>query len=499
MSTVTDHPASLPRLADATLGRAAAGVVRPPYDRTALRPGIVHLGVGAFHRAHQAVYTDLALGHRFGPWGIVGVSLRHPDVRDALAPQDHLYAVAERSAEAEVVRVVGCLQDMLVAPEDPARVVAVMAAPETRIVSLTVTEKGYCHSPATGTLDPAHPDIVHDLANPARPRSAPGFLVEALARRRAAGHGPFTILCCDNLPDNGPTVRKVILALAEARDPALARWIADHAAFPATMVDRIVPRLTEAERAAVSARLGLDDRQPVVCENFRQWVIEDSFCAGRPAWEAAGAQLVHDVASHERMKLRMLNGAHSALAYLGALAGYDTIIQAMGDPAYARFARGLMLEAASTFAAPEGADPTAYADTLLSRFANPVLQHRTWQIAMDGSQKLPQRLLGTARDRLAAGQALPHVALAIAGWMRFVTGVGETGQPHTVDDPLAARLAGATRGLQGDARKLFEALIGFEAIFGADLKTNQGFRAQIIDALDGLIRRGARGCVASFG
>jgi fructuronate reductase len=283
------------RLAPAHLERLPQDCGRPAYERARLPVGIVHLGLGAFHRAHQAVYTEDALGAAPGPFGICGVSLRSPAVRDRLAPQDGLYSVLTRSAAGERLRVVGCLRELLVGPDDPAAVPRRIADPQIAVVSLTVTEKGYCHDPASGALRADHPDIRHDLARPAAPRSVPGVLVAALAQRRAAGLAPPTVVSCDNLPGNGATLRGVVLAFAALRDPHLARWIEGEVAFPCTMVDRIVPAPTADDLAAVAARLGLEDAAPVVAEPFGQWVIEDRFCGPRPAWEQAGAEAArHD-------------------------------------------------------------------------------------------------------------------------------------------------------------------------------------------------------------
>ncbi len=320
-----------------------------------------------------------------------------------------------------------------------------MADPATRIVSLTVTEKGYCHTPQTGELDERHPDIVHDLAHPHAPRSAPGYLVAALARRKAAGLAPFTVLSCDNLSTNGHTVQRVLTQFAALQSKELSRWIEGEVACPSTMVDRIVPETTDADRATVAAALHLTDAWPVIAEPFIQWIIEDRFSAGRPDLAAVGAQFVTDVTPFEHMKLRLLNASHSGLAYLGYLAGYETIAATMADPHFAAFARRLMDDSAPTLTMPPGTDLATYTQSLLTRFANKALQHRTWQIAMDGSQKLPQRLLGTMRDRLAKGLPIDNHALAVAGWMRYVTGMDEQGRSIDVRDPFAKDLASIAR------------------------------------------------------
>jgi fructuronate reductase len=481
------------RLSSDALAHLAADIERPRYDRESVRVGIVHLGIGAFHRAHQAVYVDdrLAAGER--DWAICGASLRSPDTRDALGPQDGLYTLAVRSGGGERLRIVGSVRDLLVAPENSEALIRAMSDPVVRIVSLTVTEKGYCHDPATGRLREDHPDVVADLANPSRPRSAPGFLVEALHQRRENGVPPFTVLCCDNLPANGHTVCQVVTGFATLRDRDLGRWIEDQVAFPSTMVDRIVPATTDEDRAIIAARLGVGDAWPVITEPFSQWVIEDRFASGRPRLEDAGAELVADVAPYELMKLRLLNGSHSTLAYLGYLAGYETIAETMADPAFARLIKGLMDEEVTpTLMVPPGADLDGYKTSLLERFANPALKHRTWQIAMDGSQKLPQRLLGTVRDRLKAGAPIGRLAVGIAGWMRYATGVDERGRPIDVRDPLSERLLKIGRESGLAAECLAPAYLHIRDIFGDDLPADPRFTEPVTRALAALIQSGAK-------
>ncbi|WP_029004657.1 mannitol dehydrogenase family protein [Azorhizobium doebereinerae] len=480
------------RLSLATLNRLPPDVRRPGYDVSAATVGVVHLGVGAFHRAHQTVYLDDCLARGANGWAVCGASLRSPDTSQAIDPQDGLYTLAVRSGAGDDLRVVGALRRLLVAPRDPEALLSAMSDPRVRIVTLTVTEKGYCHDPATGTLDEAHPDIVADLANPSAPRSAPGYLVEALARRRAAGTPPFTVLCCDNLPANGATVARVVARFATLRDSDLGRWVEGEVAFPSTMVDRIVPATTDADKLMVSNRLGLQDAWPVMTEPFSQWVIEDRFPTGRPPLEEVGAELVADVRPYEDMKLHLLNGSHSTLAYLGYLAGKATIAETMAVPAFQRLVEKLQdQEVTPTVPAPPGADLQAYKRALRARFANPALRHRTWQIAMDGSQKLPQRLLAPIRERLAAGAPIDLLALGVAGWMRYVSGVDETGQAIDVRDPLAARFAAAAAGAGGDAGRLADGLLAIREVFGADLPADPRFTGPVRAALAGLYREGA--------
>ncbi|MGP2490352.1 mannitol dehydrogenase family protein [Mesorhizobium sp. PUT5] len=483
------------RLSNAVLGGLPAAVARPAYDRGLVRPGIVHLGVGAFHRAHQAVYTDDVLGAGDLGWGIVGASLRSPDTRDALAPQDGLYTLASRDGAGERLRVIGSGAGLLVAPEDPQALLAAMADPQVRIVSLTVTEKGYCHSPASGELDEAHPDIVHDLGAPNAPRSAVGFIVEAIARRRAAGARPFTLLSCDNLPANGRTLKRVVSRFARLRDADLGRFVADEIACPSTMVDRIVPATTDADHTAIAGALGVEDAWPVVTEPFSQWVVEDDFGAGRPEWERSGVTFVKDVDPYELMKLRLLNGSHSTLAYLGYLAGHETVAAAMAAPGFAKLVRDMMDEEATpTLAGLEGVDLGAYKDDLVARFRNPALRHRTWQIAMDGSQKLPQRLLGTIRDRIASGAPFARLALGVAAWIRYASGTDEKGAPIDVRDPLAATMRERARDAD-TAGGLVAAFLRLEQVFGTDLAAEPVFARTVETALAGLLRDGAAATV----
>jgi fructuronate reductase len=425
------------RLGPDTLAALPPSVRRPRYERAALRPGIVHLGLGAFARAHVLACNDDSLdaGASTG-WGVVGVSLRHADVRDALAPQGGLYSLALRDASGTQTRVVGSVRDMLVAPDDPAAVLERIASADTRIVSLTITEKGYGHDPATRALRFDHPEIAHDLTHPDAPKSAIGLIVHGLARRRADGMPPVTLLSLDNLHANGDTLHGLVLAFAERVSTGLARWIERECTFPNSMVDRIVPRTTGAELAAARDALGgIEDRGAVAAEPFFAWAVEDRFAAGRPDWRAGGAQFVERAEPYELLKLRMLNGAHSAIAYLGVLAGWSTVDAAMAQPALARFIDQLLRDEVAPTVAHElpGFDLAAYRAQLLQRFANPALAHKTVQIAMDGSQKLPQRWLNTVRDRLAAGAPIDHLALGLAAWAMYL---GRA----SIDDPLADTL-----------------------------------------------------------
>lgn len=452
------------RLSLGTLGGVPAGM-RPRLDPRDLHVRIVHLGIGAFHRAHQAVFTEDA----GDGWGICGVSQRSRTVLDELAPQDGLYTVLTRSATKVDARVVGAVRELRFADASP------IADPAVRVVTLTVTEKGYRHDPATARLRLDDEGIRADLAG-GPPRTVVGQLARGLAARMGTDAGPIAVVSCDNLAHNGRTLGGLVDEFVAAlRDEPLAEWIAAQVSFPSTVVDRIVPATTAHDRADARRLIGLDDFGTVVTEPFKQWVIEDDFPGGRPAWEKAGALLTGDVTPYEVIKLRMLNGSHSALAYLGALAGCETIADAM-----TRFAevpcRLMSEDVLPTLDVPAGFDIAAYQQQLLDRFANPALRHRTVQVAMDGSQKLPQRLLTTVRARRAAG-AEPHwAALAVAAWMRWVCVAPE------LDDPMAGRLHAAVAHT-ASPEQVVDRLLAITEIFGDDLREDAVVRALLVDAL----------------
>ncbi len=469
------------RLSNAALADLPAEVERPGYDRSAVKTGVVHLGIGAFHRAHQAVVFDDALRSGDLRWGILGVSLRSPGVRDQLKPQDGLYSVVV----SDHTRIIGAVQGVLVAPEDPAAVVAAMASPDVHIVSLTVTEKGYRLDPASGGLLTGDPDVAADLASLSKPRTAPGFIVAALAERRKAGIAPFTVVSCDNLPHNGARVRAAVLAMAQAHDPAMAEWIAAEGAFPQTMVDRIVPATTAEDIDAQAQHLGVRDEGMVKTEPFTQWVVEDRFSGPRPDFAALGVQLTVEVAPWEDAKLRLLNGAHSSIAYLGGLAGHAFVHEVVAIPAFRTYVERLWDEAEATLDPPPGLDIPAYRADLMARFSNPSLQHRTRQIAMDGSQKLPQRLLASITARLEAGQPIDALALGVAGWIKWQDGVTETGETFTVDDPMAGRIAETlSRATTAEARVC--AVSSLSQIVSPSLAADPRFTAVVTRALEGI-------------
>lgn len=417
------------RLSEATVGRLAPDVRRYTYNRSNLQVGIVHFGIGAFHRAHMACYTDAALNAGAQDWAITGVSLRSPDVAAQLNPQDGLYSVTERSSVGESSRIIGAVKNVLVAPLDREAVIAALAAPTTHIASLTVTEKGYCRA-ADGKLDP-------DLAGD---NSFYDFIAQGLRRRHDAGLHGLTLLSCDNLAENGHQLHSLMSTYLASHDPALVRWFEAECTCPCTMIDRIVPATTAQDLDSFATKSGLYDAGAVSTEPFSQWVIEDRFARMRPAWEKHGAELVADVRPYETAKLRMLNGAHSLLAYCGLASGHRFVHQAIADSRLAMLTKQLMLdEAAPTITTAPGQDLNRYASDLMDRFANPALNHRLIQIAMDGSQKIPQRWLETIGENQRSGRKSPAILSGLAAWIEHMLGANET-EHGPVSDPLAQPL-----------------------------------------------------------
>jgi fructuronate reductase len=472
---------------------------RPRIDPRGLAIGIVHLGIGAFHRAHQAVYTEEAIAQAGGDWGICGVTQRSRDVVEVLAPQDGLYSVAVRGDGPERLRVVGSVREVRWALEDPHGLRERIADPSTALMTLTVSEKAYRHDPATNRLRLDDPDIAADLEH-GTSRTVIGQIVHGLERRRRASGAPITVLCCDNLPSNGRVLAGLVREFVDqlrGSEP-LQEWIAGAVRFPATMVDRIVPATTAEDRETAARVLGVRDRGLVVTEPFSQWVIEDDFAGSRPAWERAGAEMTDDVGPYERIKLRMLNGSHSMLAYLGVLADYELVSDAVRSDGLRAAVAGLMaVDVPPTLVLPDGFDLDAYQRELMRRYANPALRHRTAQITMDGSQKLPQRLLGTVRDRRQAGAEPTLAALAVAAWMRFVSvRRSDSGQPLTVDDPLADTIAARLTGRDAPA-EIVDELLSLDEVFTEDLASDRELRDLLVELLTRLSRDGAERTAAS--
>ncbi|MEO1985433.1 MAG: mannitol dehydrogenase family protein [Martelella sp.] len=469
-------------------------VIHANFDPASLSPRILHIGFGAFARAHLMVYLQEGLNAAGGDWGVVACRLNSgAEELSALDDAGRRYLVAEVDGNGVTAREIA----VVVGTCHPGRdgigaLLDLIASEPLSVISLTITEKGYCCR--NGQLDLDHKGIRADLENPENPKTAIGVIVAGLARRRAAGLSGLTVLSCDNQPDNGRLVRTAVLAFAHQRDGRLADWIDAHVTFPGTMVDRVVPALDDEGRALLKEiNGGRADDNGIVCEPFRQWVIEDDFAAGRPPYAEGGAMLTDDVRPFEMMKLRMLNGAHTFLAMLGSLSGIETVDACMADPVFRKAARSLMLdEQRPTLPAIEGVDIEAYADDLIARFANPKLKHRTGQIAWDTSQKLPQRLLHSVEENIAAGRPFPLLALAVAGWIRFVKLAAESGV--TLTDPLAEQLLAVAR--ERDGEVLVDGLIAIDTIFDAGLSAQPAFRSAILKAYDSIVENGPREAVA---
>ncbi len=482
------------RLSNGTLHALGSDIRRPAYNRAAVTPGIVHLGVGAFFRTHGAVAVDDCLAAGQTGWGITAASLRSPATRDALVPQDGLYTLAIRDTGREELRVIGSVGDVMVAPEAPERLLGAMTDSGVRIVTMTVTEKGYAVDLGTGGLRLDHPDIRHDLAVPDRPRSMLGCVAEALDRRRHAGVPPFAVLSCDNLPKNGRTLHRVLTEFAAERHPGFARFVKEEVACPSSMVDRIVPATTDADRAAISARLGMTDAWPVLGEPFFQWVIEDRFPTGRPELERGGAEFVADVEPFEHMKLRLLNGAHSSIAAIGRLAGLESVARTIADPTIRRFIEAYWEQVTPTLRIG-AAEAHAYTRRLLERFDNTALQHKTAQIAGDASQKLPQRILAPLRDRLAARAPAEAIIFSVAAWVRSCGGADDQGGSLPLNDPTFQAWADRPDQNAASAAEVVDAFLSLSSVFGHDLPENASFRSALRDTYDAIRQRGVLGAL----
>jgi mannitol 2-dehydrogenase len=516
-SSASSHPPVA--LGRGVLGVLPHGLSAPGYDPGSVRPGIVHIGVGNFHRAHQAVYLDDLFAQGGGrTFGIIGAGIRDADraMHQALARQDWLTTVVEQDGDQVHARVTASMLGF-VDPADTLALVNAMADPAIRIVSLTVTEGGYCVDPATGRFDPGHPDIVADAASHAAPgrarhaeagtasgamaaagarsaRSAFAPIVAALARRRAEGRDAFTVMSCDNLPGNGEAARAAVVGLASRIDGALAQWIDRHASFPNAMVDRITPATTDAQRTALRERFGIDDAWPVFCETFRQWVLEDRFCAGRPPLEDAGVTFVDDVHPYERMKIRILNGGHAAIAYVSALMDIVFVHEAMANPLVARFLSKLLAEEVIPVVPPvPGVDLFAYKASVEHRFANPAVGDTIRRLCLDGSNRQPKFIVPTIAARLARGQPVEGLALASAAWCRYCAGATDSGTPIEPNDETWPRLAAAARDASHDPR----AWLSMKDVYG-DVGDEPAFVAAFAAALARLARDGAARALATY-
>jgi mannitol 2-dehydrogenase len=481
-----------------TLAYWNARIPGPAYDRDLVTPGVVHIGVGGFHRAHQAMYHDRLMNEgKALDWGICGVGVLPGDrmMKEALDAQDGLYTLVLKHDDGTYEpRLIGSIVQYLFAPDDPEAVIEKMAAAPTRIVSLTITEGGYNISDVTGEFDVANPDVVQDLKPGAVPRTVFGLVIEALRRRKERGLVPFTIMSCDNLQDNGRRARLAFTTFARLRDPHLGDWVEREVHFPNSMVDRITPVTTDADRAGIRERFGIEDRWPVVCEPFTQWVLEDAFTAGRPPYADAGVQLVGDVGPYELMKLRLLNASHQALAYFGYLCGYRLVHEAAQDPLFRAFLLGYMdFEATPTLPPVPGVDLDAYKHTLLDRFSNPQVRDTIARLCAESSDRIPKWLLPVIRAQLAAGGEIRRSAAVVASWARYAEGADEQGEPITVVDRLADTLTTLARRQRDDP----DAFIANRDLFG-DLAGNERFRTAYESALASLHEHGARATLESF-
>lgn len=460
------------------LQRLAPEVQLPAYSLSDTRQGIAHIGVGGFHRAHQAYYTDALMNTGQAlDWAICGVGLRTEDrrARDDLKEQDYLFTLFELGDSDDTeVRVIGAIRDMLLAEDGAQVLIDKLADPQIRIVSLTITEGGYCIDDSNGEFMAHLPQIQHDLAHPLAPKTVFGFLCAALEKRRDTGTPAFTIMSCDNLPHNGAVTRKALLAFATLRDPGLRDWIAQNVSFPNAMVDRITPMTSTAHRLQLADKHSVDDAWPVVCEPFVQWVLEDKFVNGRPAWEQVGVQFTDDVSPYEEMKIKLLNGSHLALTYLGFLKGYRFVHETMNDPLFVRYMRAYMdLDVTPQLAPVPGIDLTDYKDTLVTRFSNQAIADQLERVCSDGSSKFPKFTIPTINRLIADGQETRRAALVVAAWALYLKGVDENGDTYTIPDPRAE----FCQGLVADDALITQRLLAVEEIFGTAIPRSAAFVA----------------------
>ncbi|KQV22075.1 mannitol dehydrogenase [Pseudomonas sp. Root329] len=460
------------------LNRLAPEVVLPAYALSDTRQGIAHIGVGGFHRAHQAYYTDALMNTGEDlDWAICGVGLRAEDrrARDDLKEQDYLFTLFELGDTDDTeVRVIGAIRDMLLAEDGAAALIDKLASPEIRIVSLTITEGGYCIDDSNGEFMAQLPQIQHDLAHPNAPKTVFGFLCAALTKRRATGTPAFTLMSCDNLPHNGAVTRKALLAFAALRDADLRDWIATHVSFPNAMVDRITPMTSTEHKLQLHDKHAIDDAWPVVCEPFVQWVLEDKFVNGRPAWEKVGVQFTDDVTPYEEMKIKLLNGSHLALTYLGFLKGYRFVHETMNDPLFVRYMRAYMdLDVTPQLSPVPGIDLTEYKNTLEARFSNQAIADQLERVCSDGSSKFPKFTVPTINRLIADGQETKRAALVVAAWALYLKGVDENGETYSIPDPRAA----FCQALVVDDALITQRLLEVEEIFGTAIPHSPEFVA----------------------
>ncbi|KAI5461919.1 hypothetical protein BGZ63DRAFT_354813 [Mariannaea sp. PMI_226] len=474
----------------------------PTYERSQLKEGIVHVGVGGFHRAHLAVYVDQLLQkHGQRNWAICGVGLRPNDaaMRDVLRSQDHMYTVIERSAAGSTAKVVGSINSFLFAPDDREAVIAKMACRDTHIVSLTITESGYYYNENTHELQSDHPDIQHDLANVTSPVSTFGFLYAALVRRYDQGLKPFTVLSCDNMQKNGTITRNMLESFARLHNnPDIAKWIAEEGAFPNSMVDRITPSTSQNDIKSLADNFGIEDGWPVVTEPFMQWVVEDKFCDGRPPFEQVGVQVVkdvHDVEQFEKHKLRLLNASHSAMAYPGQLAGFKYVHEVMQHPVYRKFIWQMMQEEAKPVL-PEipGVDIDQYCNTLMERFSNPTIMDQIPRVALNASGKIPQFVMPSIAEQIWVTGPFRRLCFVLAAWFRYINGVDDKGNSFEVDDPMRERLQALAKAGGNDPREL----LSIKMLFGDDLRDDERFVNEVTTAMELIAKDGVMATLPKY-
>jgi mannitol 2-dehydrogenase len=502
----TDSPSNALPLNTANLPQITKNnVTATTYDRKNAKQGIVHVGVGGFHRAHLAVYIDNILTQfNLTDWSICGVGMTKWDsaMRDALGPQDNLYTCLERGAGGNKAHVVGSITDYIFAPGNSEAVIAKMAHPDTHIVSMTITESGYFYNENTHELQADHPDLASDLKGEAPPSTFFGYIYEALVRRHAAGLKPFTVLSCDNMQKNGSISRHMVISFAKLKDPKIAMWIEKEGAFPNSMVDRITPRTSDADKEVLVSQFGLQDNWPVVCEPFMQWVLEDQFCDGRPPFEKVGVQVVpnvHEVEQFEMHKLRLLNASHSAIAYLAFLAGFKHVDEVLADPTWNSFVSKMMHdEVKPLLPAIPGVDLDSYCNTLMARFSNPTLKDEIARLCIGGSGKLPQFIMPSIAEHIMAGNPVARrLTLAVAAWFRYLSGIAEDGSEFTIkptDEIDIENLQAKAR----DGGKLPTNLMGIKNLFGDDLRDDVPFMVELTKALDSLYMQGAKKTMESY-
>ena len=480
------------KLNEINLGLLSKDIKAPQYDRLKVGQGIVHIGVGGFHRAHQTVYTeDLFDQGEDLQWGFCGIGLLEHDskMRDVMQAQNHLYTLLVRSVAGDVPRIVGSIVNYLFAPGNENAVIEKMADMETKIVSLTITEGGYYIHSGTGEFDSSHPDIQYDLEHPEKPKSSFGYLLAALNLRRLRGQVPFTIMSCDNIQGNGSVARKMLLSFAQLSNPELATWIAANVAFPNSMVDRITPATTDEQRELVREKFGIDDGWPVMTEPFKQWVIEDHFTLGRPAWEKVGAQMTADVLPYEVMKLRLLNAAHQALCYVAILLGYEFVHEAMGDADISKLVTLMMdVDVTPILAEVPGVDLSAYKKTLIERFANPAIGDQLSRIGIYGSTGIPKFVLPSIEEQLRRGGSIKFLAFVIASWIRYLDGKDEKGKTINMKDPNAPKL----HAIAINSNKSAAPLLELREIFSEDLANASLFRNMVEKYLSDFYEKGTR-------